>query len=429
MRILYILPAEGFGGAERQGVLHIANLPAAGVDVVAVTGPGPLIGGELERAGVSGYLRCTDFPDGTVHGRGLGARLARPWRYFRSWMRATRQLVALGRRERVDLIVASRTFGWIVGSIVARRLHLPVVWRAGSLPSSPGHWLSLRWLASLIAPSALVANSEMGRRLFTRFVRVPSSVLPNGVDTRRFSPDRATARLRAELGLQHVPVVGLAARPAPEKGLTYFAEVVRAVSALRPDARFLIAGEFSWRAFYQRQFVAMGLAEKVTLLGHVADIESFYASCDVVVLTSRPGSIESASNAVLEAMSSGRAVVVTDVGAMSELVEDGVDGFLAPADQPERFAERVVALLRDPVLRRRMGEQARQRILRRHTQEDVAGVLASILLAVKELAATAQHTVQLDPAGQTVSFRRIDAPRGEAPATVSSSDRAPVRRR
>lgn len=386
MRVLYILPAEGFGGAERQGVVHIANLPKAGVDVLAVTGPGEPIRAELDRAGVGGYLWCTDFPDRTVLARGLMARLARPWRYFRSWLRVTRRLIALARRESIDLILASRTFGWLVGSIVARRIGIPVVWRAGSLPSSKSHWLALAHLASLITPSALLANSEVGRRIYARFVAAPSAVLPNGVDTLRFSPEHARSALRRQLGLEHVPVVGMAARPAPEKGLPYFAEVARIVSRAHPCAHFLIAGDYSWRDFYERVFAEMGLARSVTLLGHVADIESFYASCDVVVLTSRDSSIESSSNAVLEAMSTGRAVVVTDVGAMSELVEDGVTGFLAPAQSPALFAQRVTMLLDDPDLRARLGRAARERALERHAQERIGDRLARMLMAVKRLA-------------------------------------------
>jgi glycosyltransferase involved in cell wall biosynthesis len=383
LRILYIMPAEGFGGAERQGVLHIANLPKLGVEVVAVTGPGQPIRRELDRAGVTGYVWCTDFPDLSVEARGLLPRLLRPWIYYRSWARATHSLVELGRRERVDLVLASRTFGWIVGSVVARQLDIPVIWRVGSLPSKRGHWFSLRRLASLIAPSALVANSEAGRQVYSRFVRVPSAVLPNGVDTRRFSPEHASTRLRSELGLDHTPVIGLAARPAPEKGLGYFAEVVRIIASSRPHVRFLIAGEFSWRSFYQRQFEEMGLGQTVTLLGHVGNIESFYASCDVIVLTSLRSSVESSSNAVLEAMSTARPVVVTDVGAMSELVEEGVSGYLVSPDEPALFASRLTSLIESPDLRGKIGADARKRILQRHSQEEVGATLASILFAVR----------------------------------------------
>ena len=82
MRVLYIMPAEGFGGAERQGVVHIANLPKSGIEVVAVTGPGERIRNELDRAGVSSYIWYRQFPGLAVEARGLLARIMRPLIYF-----------------------------------------------------------------------------------------------------------------------------------------------------------------------------------------------------------------------------------------------------------------------------------------------------------------------------------------------------------
>jgi glycosyltransferase involved in cell wall biosynthesis len=400
MRVLYVMPAEGFGGAERQGVVHIANLPKLGVEVVAATGPGQPIQAELGRAGVTGYLHCREFPSLAVEAPGLLAALARPWIYLRSLVRTTRDLVTVARRTRVDVIFASRTFGWIVASLVGRCLGIPVVWRAGSFPSSRLQSLLLRHVVPLVAPSALVANSEAGRRVYANHMRVPTAVLPNGVDTDRFSPAHAIPRIRRELGLEHVPVIGLAARPAPEKGLSYLAEVARQVLVQFPEARVLIAGEFPWRRHYQDYFADLGVGKAVTFLGHVADVESFHASCDVVVLTSRRGSIEMSSNAVLEAMATGRPVVVTDVGAMSEVVEHGVNGFLAAPDDPTDFADRVIALLGDPGLRERLGAAARQSVLERHSQEAVTEVLASVLLAVRGLDWPVQHTVRIAQTGK-----------------------------
>jgi len=400
MRVLYVMPAEGFGGAERQGVVHIANLPRLGVEVVAATGPGRPIQVELDRAGVTGYVACSDFPSLAVEAPGLRASLARPWIYLRSCMRATRTLLQLARRARVDVVFASRTFGWIVGSLVGHLLGVPVVWRAGSFPSSKLQSFLLRHLAPLVAPTALVANSEAGRKVFASRMRIPTIVLPNGVDTHRFSPHHAQPRIRREMHLEDVPVIGLAARPAPEKGLSYLGEVTRRVLARFPSARVLVAGEFPWRQHYEDRFEAMGFGQAVTFLGHVADIESFYASCDAVVLTSRPGSIEMSSNAILEAMSSARAVVATNVGAMSELLEDGRSGFLVAPNDSARFAERVMAILADRDLRERLGTAARERVLRHHSQDAVTESLASILLAVHGLEWSTPSTVRIGQIGK-----------------------------
>jgi glycosyltransferase involved in cell wall biosynthesis len=382
MRLLYIMPAEAFGGAERQGVVHIANLPRSGIEVVAVVGPGLPILGQLDRAGVSNYVFFPDFPAINVEGRGLLTHLWRPVGYLWKWRKSVLQLIALARRERVDMIFASRTFGWTVGWVVAQHLGLPVVWRAGSQPSSRSQLLALHHVAPLFVPDLLVTNCEVGRHIYGQAVPAPTVVIRNGVDTERFSPERVSPRLRQDLNLMNTPVVGLAARPAPEKGLTYLAKVVDLVARDFPDVRFLVAGEFPWREHFQRLFARHGLDARVTFLGHVKDIESFYGACDVVVLTSERRSIELSSNAIIEAMSVGRAVVVTDVGGMTEVVEDGYNGFVASPNDAAAFAQRVSLLLADPQLRHNFGAAARLQIVQRHSQEKVSAKLATFLQAV-----------------------------------------------
>jgi len=383
MHLLYIMPAEAFGGAERQGVIHIANLPASGIDVVAVVGPGQPIRTQLERAGVSNYVFFPHFPAIDVEERGVWASVRRPAAYLWSWWKSARKLTAFARQQKIDMVFASRTFGWTVGWAVGRRLGIPVVWRAGSRPATHGEILSLRHVAPLYAPDLLVANCETGRQIYSRAVPAPTVVVRNGVDTLRFSPQRASARLRHTMNLADVPVVGLAARPAPEKGLGYLAEVVALVAREFPTVRFLVAGEFPWRGHFQRSFARSELGERVLFLGHMDDIESFYGSCDVMILTSGDRSIELSSNAIIEAMSAARPVVVTNVGGMAEVVRDGHNGFVAPPDDPELFASRIALLLRRESLRWDFGAAARLDILDCHAQERVTARLATFLQAIQ----------------------------------------------
>lgn len=379
MRVLYILPAEGFGGAERQGVVHITNLPKTGIEVVAAVGPGRPICAQLARNGVDDYIFCRRFPGKRVDEDGMRAGLARPWIYFSSWAASVLALARLGRERKVDVVFASRAFGWTVASFVGRYLQVPVIWRAGSRPSGSLQTLALRHLAPLIAPDLVVANSEAGRRTYAALLPAPTVIVPNGVDTARFRPRPRRPGRQGARGQDAAPVVGLAARPSPEKGLDQLAQVAARIGEAFPSSRFLIAGEFPWRQHYQRVMAAHGLGERVVFLGHVDDIESFYADCDVVVLSSGRDSIEMSSNAILEAMASGRPVVVTNVGGMAETVEHGVNGFLVPPDDAESFSRHLTLLLGNAALRQRFGEAARKRIVACHSQEQVTACLAKIL--------------------------------------------------
>jgi glycosyltransferase involved in cell wall biosynthesis len=112
--------------------------------------------------------------------------------------------------------------------------------------------------------------------------------------------------------------------------------------------------------------VEAGLAGRFSLAGAVRDVPAFLAGVDVAVLSSRA---EGMSNAVLEYMAAGRAVVATAVGANVELIEDGVHGLLVPPGDAGRLAQAVDGLLRDPARAARLGAAARRRARERYGRE------------------------------------------------------------
>lgn len=371
MRILYLLPAEGFGGAERQGVLHIKHLPEHGVDVVGVVGPGRPIFDALERAGASGYRSFSHFPRVTHANLSPLENVAYFARWCRCHQRSVRAICALAAPLDVDLIVANRTFAWLVAAPVAARLGVPYVLRAGSRPASPFAPLLLRLLCERWGPpAALLANCEAVRRPIQRPLGCPSWVVPNAVDTLAFAPRGRPSGPRR--------VVGMAARPAPEKGFELLLRTVADVCKRRPDVVFEVAGEFGWRPHFEREAERAGLAGHLRFLGHVSDVASFYERCDVVVLTSRERSIEGSPNALLEAMAMQRPVVATAVGGIPEIVRHGLEGFVVPPDAGA-FVASVVMLIDDAELRERMGRAGRSRVMRRHAIPQVMATLAGAL--------------------------------------------------
>ena len=212
------------------------------------------------------------------------------------------------------MIFANRTFAWLVAAMLSRKLRVPYVIRVGSRPSHPALLPALSLLGSVAKPAAAFYNCRAVERAFGARLRCPAYGLPNAIDTDRFAPgaSHAMQSARAKLGLSlDGPLIGLAARPAPEKGFDLFANVVRGVSAKRPGARFVVAGEFGWRRHYQAKLQSMGLGEAVQFMGHVAAMPDFYRAADIVILTSRERSIEASPNALLEAMAVGRPIVST----------------------------------------------------------------------------------------------------------------------
>ena len=119
-------------------------------------------------------------------------------------------------------------------------------------------------------------------------------------------------------------------------------------------------------ASWKRRPISAGLADRFHLLGSVADVPAFLGGLDVAVLPSRS---EGMSNAILEYMAAGRAIVATAVGAAPELIDEDVHGLLVPPNDAAKLAEAIDRLLKNPALAQRMGEAARRRARERYSRE------------------------------------------------------------
>jgi glycosyltransferase involved in cell wall biosynthesis len=382
VRVLYLLPAEGFGGAERQGLLHLAELPRHGVDVTALVGPGLPMLRAVTQNQLSRAERFEYFPKRTRATFSVGGSAAHALRWLSAFRRSTREVQQRAGERSFQLIFANRTFAWLVAAMLSRDLGIPYVLRAGSRPSRGAVLPGLLALDRVAPPAALLCNCRAVERMLGPWVRCPAHIVPNAIDTDAFVPGPMDdARFR--LGLPNgVPLVGLAARPAPEKGFELLSQVVAMLRRQEPQVRFVVAGEFGFRPFYEQQFAKQGLSHAVHFLGHVEAMADFYRAMDVVVLTSRRDSIEGSPNALLEAMACERPLVATAVGGVPELVRHDTEGYLTRDDDSQGFAEHVRRLLEHAELRRRLGRAGRLRALKRHRLPLVVGELAGILRAV-----------------------------------------------
>ncbi len=161
-------------------------------------------------------------------------------------------------------------------------------------------------------------------------------------------------------------VIGCTAAYRPRKGVEY---LVDALAMLPTDipAHLLLIGRMDDRKL-TRKIKASGVAEHIHRIGHRSDAPAVTAACDVFSLPSTKR--EGLARAIIEAMAYRVAPVVTDCGGSPELVVDGECGFVVPIKDARSLAEAFEKLYRDPDLRRRMGEAARERIGTQFRNED-----------------------------------------------------------
>lgn len=160
---------------------------------------------------------------------------------------------------------------------------------------------------------------------------------------------------------------------APNKGVF---DAIRACGLLLKGGQELelrIAGWGDWEAV-RRAVAAAGLEGRVSYLGTL-DREGLCRELSRASVALLPSHAESFGLAIAEAQAAGVPVVSYRAGAVPEVVEDGVTGFLVPLGRVEELADAVARLLRDPDLAARMGRAARQRIRERFSWERTAQVM------------------------------------------------------
>ncbi|MCQ4046252.1 glycosyltransferase family 4 protein [Streptantibioticus rubrisoli] len=190
--------------------------------------------------------------------------------------------------------------------------------------------------------------------------------LPPGVDEKTFHPGSGGAVVRARLGLSDRPVVVCVSRLVPRKGQDTLIRAMPEILRRVPDAVLLIVGGGPYRSALERLAAEVGVAESVRFTGAVAweELPAHYGAGDVFAMpcrTRRGGlDVEGLGIVYLEASATGLPVVAGDSGGAPDAVLDGETGWVVEGGSPSAAAERIVVLLEDPALRRRLGERGRQ---------------------------------------------------------------------
>lgn len=212
----------------------------------------------------------------------------------------------------------------------------------------------------------------------------PLSKLPvlwKGVDLARFDEAQARrAAVRAELGLAPDELaIGTVGRLAWQKGLDDLMGALAIARDRLPRARVFIAG--GGRDAPLVEAAAAELGGLVTLLGQRDDVPALLAALDLVVLPSRR---EVMSQATLESMAAGRAVLSTRTVGAAEAMEDGTSGVLVPVGDRAAIAEGLVALAGDADRRAALGAAARRRIAEHFTVEHTLDRCERIFRSIAE---------------------------------------------
>jgi glycosyltransferase involved in cell wall biosynthesis/GNAT superfamily N-acetyltransferase len=326
----------------------------AGGEAVGISSPGPWVAG-LGEDGIR-HVALTSSTRSMSPGSDIKTAV-QFWRVLRS--------------ERPDILHTHNPKPGLYGRVLGRLAGVPVVINTvhglyateRDSPAKRALVYGLETLASRFSDLELVQSAE-DLRLMTRWrISRPhrTRFLGNGVDLRRFDPERFPvgfgAAKKAELGIgDEVVVVGIVARLVAEKG---YPELLAAMERLGPSYLLLAVGPEDPQKDDALELQALA-RDGVLFLGHRDDVDELYTAMDIFVL---PSHREGFPRAAMEAAASGLPIVASDVRGCREVVENEVSGLLVPVLDPGALAKAIARLGNDPGLRQSMGRAGQTKAL------------------------------------------------------------------
>ncbi|HKG62340.1 MAG TPA: glycosyltransferase family 4 protein [Pyrinomonadaceae bacterium] len=331
MRILQVCSVTTFGGGER----HLADLSHAltdlGHDVYAASVPGSPLWDELSFLDKGHTFALSRF----------------------NYLKNLTGLAGFVRANDIEIVHAHAARDYHLAALVVRlashaRL---VLTRHALFPLKRINSPLLKCAARVIAVSQAVAESLRRNRVIES---AKITVVHNGIDVHRFNQP-VTAR-----NGDFPVVVGTLGHLAPIKGHDVFIRAAAQVIARRPDVRFLVIGEdksphLSYRRSLESLVAELNLNGTVTMPGWRDDIPEVLSSLTLFVSAARS---EPFGLAIVEAMAARLPVIATASEGATEIIEDGHNGKLVPADNPEALAQAINNLLDDPLECSRLARNA-----------------------------------------------------------------------
>lgn len=350
---------------------HILRLQhEQGMTPAAVTSAQhPGCGAAREDIGGRAHWRTPRQPD--------GAPFVREWRLMRALGRSLEAAIDAFQPELLH--AHSPVLVGLPALRAARRRGLPIVYEVRDLwenasvdhgkfsEGSPQYRIARAaetW-ALRRADAAVTICEALREEIASRVPRAEGiAVVPNGVDTARFTPRPAREDLRARWGLGGKAVLGYVGTFQPYEGLETLVAAMPLILAEIPAAHLFIAGAGGEGPRLRAQVEANGLGARVTFAGQVPpeEVVDLYPLLDIAVyprILTRTTALTTPLKP-LEAMAMARPVLASNVPAMREIVRHGETGTLFPAGDIETLARECIEALRDPGGQRALGERARR---------------------------------------------------------------------
>ncbi|MDQ0970531.1 glycosyltransferase involved in cell wall biosynthesis [Neobacillus niacini] len=215
----------------------------------------------------------------------------------------------------------------------------------------------LERLGATSAEVTIVAN-EWLKNILTNEFQVPNEqikILHYGFDTENFI--KRSKEKSSILRPKNKKVIIYSGRLVELKGVHHLIAALSELKKVRKDWVCWIVGNGDYQEELKVQRKVLGLEDDILFFGKREDIPYLLANSDIFVL---PSLLENQPLSVIEAQIAGKAIIVSDVGGLPEMVEDGVTGLVTPAGDTKTLYKKINLLLDDEKYRKRLGSNAKK---------------------------------------------------------------------
>ena len=340
--VLHLIETSGPGGAEKMLINLVESLPSANYTSII---------GLMKDGWLSSVL--SDLGHET---------LILPHKHSID-LKFSRDLVSVIKGKNIDVMHAHEFAMNVYGSMASAVTGVPIVTTVHG-KNYYGERLRRRLAYRLVSRhSKMVAVSNDIADFLTKTIGIQAKniiTIHNGVRIDGFRKDSsARNRIRNMLGLSDgQPLLGTVGNLYPVKGHIYLIQATAIIKKSVPDVKTVIAGRGMLLDRLKGEVTGMGLEKNIEFLGYREDIPQLLQAMDIFIL---PSLSEGTPLSILEAMASLKPVVATDVGGLSEIIDNGETGLLVPSKDPGSLAAKILLVLENREFAEKMAAAARKK--------------------------------------------------------------------
>ena len=355
MKIVHIITRLLRAGSEENTLLNCAGQIAAGHEVILIHGHDHHPGFAEQ---VAPGIRLVEVKSLT--------RELRPLADMAAYMELRRLLAQLG----PGIVHTHQSKAGILGRFAAAASSVPVIVHGvhilpflGQTGVRKAMYLRAESAAARATHAFIHVSDGMRTACLSHGIGAgsPHHVVRSGFDLERFAqakpPEDWREILRLSSHEDRPPVVAMLAALEPRKRHLELIDHARELLALCPGTRILLAGDGLLRPAIEARIAALGLADRVLLLGFRSDPERVIALADVCIHCS---SLEGLPRSIIQYLVAGRPVVLFELPGIEEIVADGTNGIVVPQDDWGALIGMTARLLNAPGERAALGGRARR---------------------------------------------------------------------